>query len=149
MSRPPVVLHCQVGRRPRVIELTGGLPQMQAMVGGLVDCVELDSGLDVWFNDEGLLLGLPLNRSFPTIVKAPPPGPWDFVSILGDDDDRLKPGEVGEWRIHGDLFIARNDGRGNLTALTNDDIVMLTIILADEDPVAAAAMDAMRSLLRR
>lgn len=37
------------------------LPHLQRAVGGCVDVVALTGDLDMWLNDEGLLIGLPVN----------------------------------------------------------------------------------------
>lgn len=39
----------------------GSLPHLQHAVGGCVDVVALSEDLDMWVNDEGLLIGLPVN----------------------------------------------------------------------------------------
>lgn len=121
---PVIVLVSEVGRRPHVREMTRGLEEMQYLVGGYVDRVEVAPGVDCWFNDEGLLLGLPLNRRIPAYDQP------------------------GEWRIHGDLFLARHDGRGNTVSLTLDDIRRWRPLLSAEDPAAATEMDLMRMVLR-
>lgn len=40
---------------------TNSLEVMQEAVGGLIDLVRLSDDLDLWVNDEGLLMQLPLN----------------------------------------------------------------------------------------
>ena len=50
---------------PKEIELDNTLEAMQKFVGGLIECITLsDTGSEVTLvcNDEGKLLGLPLNR---------------------------------------------------------------------------------------
>lgn len=92
------VLVLRVGQRPSVETLEpdgdgrGYLTSLQRVVGGYVDCVVVD-GTDVWCNDEGLILGLPLNR------------------------------ELGGHRLHGDLVLAGHDGRGNTVGLTDDQLL--------------------------
>ena len=66
---------------PKEIELDNTLEAMQKFVGGLIECITL--------NDEGKLLGLPLNRPL-----------WDGA------DDLAGPG-----------FLAGCDNEGNLTSL--------------------------------
>lgn len=39
----------------------GTLPHLQRAVDGSVDVVGLSADLDMWINDEGLLIGLPVN----------------------------------------------------------------------------------------
>ncbi|MBC9000470.1 DUF3846 domain-containing protein [Micromonospora aurantiaca (nom. illeg.)] len=43
---------------------------MQKLVDGLVDVVRVTEGLDVWVNDAGLLIGMPLNERATTFVHA-------------------------------------------------------------------------------
>ena len=77
---------------PKEIELDNTLEAMQKFVGGLIECITLsDSGSEVTLvcNDEGKLLGLPLNRPL-----------WDGADVLAG------PG-----------FLAGCDNEGNLTSL--------------------------------
>ena len=74
------------------IELDNTLEAMQNFVGGLIECIALsDTGSEVTLvcNDEGKLLGLPLNRPL-----------WDGADVLAG------PG-----------FLAGCDNEGNLTSL--------------------------------
>lgn len=45
-----------------LVEEDGTLPILQALVGGIVDCVSLQPDFDMWVHDEGRLLGLQPNR---------------------------------------------------------------------------------------
>ena len=77
---------------PKEIELDNTLEAMQEFVGGLIECITLsDTGSEVTLvcNDEGKLLGLPLNRPL-----------WDGADVLAG------PG-----------FLAGCDNEGNLTSL--------------------------------
>ena len=77
---------------PKEIELDNTLEAMQKFVGGLIECITLsDTGSEVTLvcNDEGKLLGLPLNRPL-----------WDGADVLAG------PG-----------FLAGCDNEGNLTSL--------------------------------
>ena len=77
---------------PKEIELDNTLEAMQKFVGGLIECITLsDTGSEVTpvCNDEGKLLGLPLNRPL-----------WDGADVLAG------PG-----------FLAGCDNEGNLTSL--------------------------------
>ena len=81
---------------PKEIELDNTLEAMQKFVGGLIECIALsDTGSAVTLvcndecNDEGKLLGLPLNRPL-----------WDGADVLAG------PG-----------FLAGCDSEGNLTSL--------------------------------
>lgn len=89
------VIICKVGEEPTVTEIESGLDAMQAIVGGLIECVSITAdetgGVDLWCNEEGLFLCQP-NR------------------LMG-----LIP-------IHGDFFIARHDNQGNTTSLEDADV---------------------------
>ena len=77
---------------PKEIELDNTLEAMQKFVGGLIECITLsDTGSEVTLvcNDEGKLLGLPLNRPL-----------WDGADVLAG------PG-----------FLAGCDNEGNMTSL--------------------------------
>ena len=77
---------------PKEIELDNTLEAMQKFAGGLIECITLsDTGSEVTLvcNDEGKLLGLPLNRPL-----------WDGADALAG------PG-----------FLAGCDNEGNLTSL--------------------------------
>lgn len=56
------VLLYPVGEDPRFVEIDGGLESMQALVGGLIEMVELDEGIDIVVNEEGKGIGLSPNR---------------------------------------------------------------------------------------
>ena len=63
---------------PKEIELDNTLEAMQKFVGGLIECITLsDTGSEVTLvcNDEGKLLGLPLNRPL-----------WDVADVLAGRD---------------------------------------------------------------
>ena len=80
---------------PMEIELDNALEAMQKFVGGLIECITLsDTGSEVTLvcNDEGKLLGLPLNRPL-----------WDGADVLAG------PG-----------FLAGCDNEGNMTSLPQD-----------------------------
>ena len=77
---------------PKEIKLDNTLEAMQKFVGGLIECITLsDTGSEVTLvcNDEGKLLGLPLNRPL-----------WDGADVLAG------PG-----------FLSGCDSEGNLTSL--------------------------------
>ena len=77
---------------PKEIDLDNTLEAMQKFIGGFIECITLsDTGSEVTLvcNDEGKLLGLPLNRPL-----------WDGADVLAG------PG-----------FLAGCDNEGNLTSL--------------------------------
>lgn len=51
---------------PEIIFIRPGLTSMQEQVGGLIERVRIGPKLDAWVNEEGLLLGLPYNRTLAT-----------------------------------------------------------------------------------
>lgn len=58
------ILIVEPEKAPRVAELTGGLKQMQEIVGGLIQAIyPFPERVALISNDEGKLLGLPLNRA--------------------------------------------------------------------------------------
>ena len=64
---------------PKEIELDNTLEAMQKFVGGMIECITLsDVGSEVTLvcNDEGKLLGLPLNRPL-----------WDGADVLAGCDN--------------------------------------------------------------
>ena len=46
-----------------IMEIENSLKAEQAFVGGLIECTALTEEIDLICNDEGKLLGLPLNRA--------------------------------------------------------------------------------------
>lgn len=60
MSKIQVMVK-NVGEPPKVETIESDYKAMQAVVGGLFDCVRLPNNIDMWVNDEGLILDLPLN----------------------------------------------------------------------------------------
>ena len=46
----------------------GTLKHLQEAVGGLVDVVALARDMDMWVNDEGLVIGLPINEAATAIA---------------------------------------------------------------------------------
>lgn len=113
------VIVCRVGRLPVMEELAqdergGHLSAMQRIVGGLVDCVALPDGCDLWCNDEGRLLELPLNRM-------------------------IDVGSHGV-KIHGDFIIARVSRNGDTTSATDEDFRRYLELFEREDTMAAQWM---------
>ena len=101
MSKQIRVIVCRVGQHPVVEQIDAGLDGMQAIVGGYIECVQLsgtlESGVDLWLNEEGRINGMPLNR----LVK----------------DDRGR-----NWDVFGDVFISRHDDEGETIGLTDEDV---------------------------
>jgi len=92
------VIVCRVGSPPFVEEIPSGLKAMQTIVGGYIECVNLEGspfehGVDLWCNEEFLLHDFKPNRKV---------GP----SLI----------------IHGDFFIAAHDGEGETLGLTDAEV---------------------------
>lgn len=87
------VIVVKAGDRPKVQEIASTLEAMQSVVGGYIECLQLDTeddvGVDLWCNEEGLISDLPPNR-------------------LTD----------GGTIIHGDFFIAASNEEGETIGLT-------------------------------
>jgi len=119
-GQPPIrVLVLRVGQAPVIEEIDTGLDAMQKIVGGYVECLVLDRHVDLWCNEDGSAMGLPLNRRFAARAPELPSG-LDFAIFLAPD--LADPGQMGEHRIHGDFFLARHDGDGGTLSLTDEDI---------------------------
>lgn len=89
------VMHVRVGEAPKIVRIAHSVEEMQRLVGGLLDCVALSDGVDIWCNDEALLVSEPkANR---------------FVEETGQE-------------IFGDFFLARRNEEGETLSLTDSDI---------------------------
>lgn len=125
--RAPIrVLVCQVGLAPEIQFLKADrsgscLKAMQDIVGGLITSIELEQGIDLWCNDEGELLELPLNRVIPTIAPPLPEG-FENCTIIRLGVDLAEPGQAAEWRIRGTFFLARCNEDGETVGLTDADV---------------------------
>ncbi|MDX1421567.1 MAG: DUF3846 domain-containing protein [Kiloniellales bacterium] len=89
MTKTSRIVACRVGQEPVVETLNLTLGPMQHFVGGYIEAVRLDNHLILWCNEEGRILGLPVNR-------------------------RLGPGI----NIYGDFFVAASDADGREIGLT-------------------------------
>lgn len=56
------ILIIEPNKEPYKIKIEYTLKNLQKLVGGLIDIVELENNVDLICNDEGKTLGLPLNR---------------------------------------------------------------------------------------
>lgn len=105
-----LVIPADVNEPVRVIDLNAGdgsLANLQREVGGYVDVQAHDVG-DIWLNDEGRLIDLPVN---PRINY------W-----LLHESDWAKQGLADERTImYGDVvFTGRPDSEGDITAVSDD-----------------------------
>lgn len=94
-------------RRAEIRMIERDLAAMQEIVGGYIEMVSL-GGLDVYFNEEGRVLGLPHNRV------------------------------LGGYEILGTLFVSRTDDRGESVSLTKEQaervVQVLDAALGPQDP---------------
>lgn len=94
------VIICKVGEQPEVIEIDSSLEAAQAVVGGLIECLQmngsLSSGVDLWCNEEGLFTCEPNRLVMPAHGHSTP--------------------------IHGAFFLARHDSEGDTISLTDADV---------------------------
>ena len=74
------------------------LKDMQAMVGGYIECLHVGNGVDMWLNDEGKLYGLPVNL------------------VLGSPEREILD------TIQGDVFFASCDDEGTTIGLTDEQV---------------------------
>lgn len=84
------VLVVEPARKPEVREINGTLESMQEIVGGLIQALyPFDEPVALVCNDEGKLLGLPLNRG----LRDENGEPYDIVSgtffICGISEDNF------------------------------------------------------------
>lgn len=56
------ILIIEQNRDPYVREIEHTLENLQKIVGGLIEFVELENGIDLIFNEEGKMLNLEMNR---------------------------------------------------------------------------------------
>lgn len=77
------------------------LDDMQEMVGGMIECLHVGGNVDMWLNDEGKLLDLPLNL------------------ILANEDRGVLD------TIHGDIFFAGSDDSGELVGLKDGELTWI------------------------
>jgi Domain of unknown function (DUF3846) len=96
------------------------LDGLQKRVGGYVDVVEAIPGVDVWVNDEGVILDLPYNDRATFIAITTPaviargdyPTPIDLSGGLTLSLQRLQA-----TRLFGDAVITGHDDEGNTTSV--------------------------------
>ena len=62
--RVEVVNDMVVPRKGEIIEIENTLKAKQDFVGGTIQCVSINDEIDLIVNDDGKLIGLPLNRAW-------------------------------------------------------------------------------------
>ena len=112
------VLFIPCGKRPEIREIDGSLKSMQELVGGLIEDVSWDDEkMALICNDEGLLLGLPPNRSIrweETGGCAIIHGDFFLCGVDGENYTSLSPELIGfyERRFHyPEIFMSDGEGR--------------------------------------
>ena len=118
MGKMIKILVCKAGQKAEVQEMEHSLANMQKLVGGLIECIRIAPGVDLWCNEEGKINGLPLN------LRSP--------------QDPVFPNDI----IAGDFFLAGHRGAGT-TSLSDKNIERFKTIFAD----AGDANAAVRSIL--
>jgi hypothetical protein len=121
------VLVCRIGQAPVVEEIDSGLEAMQKIVGGYIENLRLEDGVDLWCNEEGSFTQK-VNRVIPARAPELPPG-YTVDDIIKTDPNLADPGEMGVHRIHGDFFIARTDEEGASVSLTEEDISKYVVLM--------------------
>ena len=96
------IIVCEPGKQPEVREVEAlDLGTMQALVGGMIECVGVAEGVDLWFNEEGRLKHLPFNRDVVGVDNAT----WDIMGrlfVCGADEEEgesvgLTYGQIKFW----------------------------------------------------
>lgn len=112
------VLFIPCGKKPEIREIDGSLKSMQELVGGLIEDVSWDDEkMALICNDEGLLLGLPPNRSIrweETGGCAIIHGDFFLCGVDGENYTSLSPELIGfyERRFHyPEIFLSDGEGR--------------------------------------
>jgi len=82
----------RIGYAPMTITIPHTTEALQTLVGGYIECVQLNGEFDLWCNEEGRLLELHANIRLP-----------------------------GTGVICGDVFVARHDGEGETLSLTEQE----------------------------
>jgi len=99
-DRTVTVILVPVGKAPRVITIPATLKAQQALVGGLIEPIQVDDRISVVVNEEGLLRDLPPNR------------------------------RVGRFDLVGDFYIAAWNEEGEIVSLDAEDLPTLVGLLA-------------------
>lgn len=94
------------------INVTGGYKQLQQCVGGLIDAVtNHDEGISGYVNDEGLLIGLPLNPIASILFGRYLVGDVVVCGAVDDDGNDTDVPEIAERIIsmHQTVMAMHND----------------------------------------
>lgn len=140
----------RVGREPVVEQLRATphgsyIDELQRVCGGNVQIVTMDDGVDLWCNEDGIALGLPINRVIEAAPRAELGGIFEGAEVIyvEDADEPLaRPGEAGVWKIYGDFLMLRTDKYGECCSVTDADVERWTKRFVDEDIEHAKRMNA-------
>ena len=72
----------KVGQKPEVKEINGELHEMQEIVGGYIECINIVENILCVCNEEGKLMGLPSNFAFGGDIIA-----GDVFFCVGGEED--------------------------------------------------------------
>jgi len=103
MSKTIRVVRLVPGQMPEVATIAAGLNSLQSEVGGNIEVVGLDKGVDAYVNEEGLLIGLPFNCHLPSAFAGGRMVPVVGTIILASHDEEgetvsLTDEQVGYWQ---------------------------------------------------
>lgn len=98
------IVYLAPGGEPEIRTIEHSLENMQAQVEGMLDCVQIDpvKGIDCWVNDEGLLIGMPIN-------------------IMANED----------FGLAGPVFFAKSNDEGETVSLSDEDVAWVHFWLRD------------------
>ena len=84
-SRKIKIVVSEPGKAPEIKEIDSDLSSMQEVVGGYVECISVNNNIDIWVNEEGLLMDLPFNR----YIGSVPVVGTIFAASHNNDGDTL------------------------------------------------------------
>ena len=94
------VLVVRVGEQPKVEDVKDDLKTYQSIVGGYIECISIDRNVDMVCNDEGKLIGLPINR--PLVMNNRIVdlicGDFFIVGVDGADFTSLSDSMIEKWK---------------------------------------------------
>ena len=107
MAKTIRVVRLAPGKMPEETTIMAGLDSLQSEVGGNIEVVGLDKGVDAYVNEEGLLIGLPFNCHLPTAYAG----------------GRMVP-------VVGTIILASHDAEGETVSLTDEQAAYWHSVLA-------------------
>lgn len=120
-----------VGKAPQeiAIDFDDSTEQLQGAVGGLIDYLPVfgDRGIDLWVNDEGLLLNLPPNRALYATEGMEQSG---YLGQFSADDLPVKEGDLYSV-LFGNAVACSVDGEGITSSMDDEQIDFIKQEFAD------------------